>query len=176
MFQEVLQGDGVTTRRSVSYTDQLGVYYQPRETNQADSGSLELQQLEEGLQRKYESHTDSEKPLKTNTTEVSSSNILQGALEAMRVATRQSIRRPTLPVSICPTFERDIEYSECRRTIQPCDPEDSYLSVMMTGITTIEEQMASLTKMVEEMSKHMQRQEESLSHIAEKVLDHDHRT
>ncbi|GAA0144684.1 hypothetical protein LIER_05066 [Lithospermum erythrorhizon] len=30
--------------------------------------------------------------------------------------------------------------------------------------------------MAEDMSKHMQRQEESLSHMAEKILDHEHRT
>ncbi|GAA0162635.1 hypothetical protein LIER_18679 [Lithospermum erythrorhizon] len=56
------------------------------------------------------------------------------------------------------------------------DHDDSYISFMMTGITTIEEKIASLTKMVEEMAKHIQRLEESLSHMIEKILDHEHRT
>ncbi|GAA0165788.1 hypothetical protein LIER_43731 [Lithospermum erythrorhizon] len=48
--------------------------------------------------------------------------------------------------------------------------------MVMTGITIIEELIASLSKMVEEMAKHMQRQEESLSHMIEKILDHEYRT
>ncbi|GAA0160911.1 hypothetical protein LIER_17353 [Lithospermum erythrorhizon] len=46
----------------------------------------------------------------------------------------------------------------------------------MMGITTIEEQIASLTKMVEEMAKHIQREEESLSYMTEKILHHEHQT
>ncbi|GAA0139657.1 hypothetical protein LIER_01158 [Lithospermum erythrorhizon] len=45
----------------------------------------------------------------------------------------------------------------------------------MTSTTTIEEQIASLKKMVEDMAKHMQRQEEALSNMARKIQDHEHR-
>ncbi|GAA0177978.1 hypothetical protein LIER_29778 [Lithospermum erythrorhizon] len=100
----------------------------------------------------------------------------------------------------CPTCERDVEYFEGSKPTQlrhsspsSCssiptssmegsqsrygshiDPDNSYIFVVMTGITTIEEQIASLTRMVEDMAKHMQRQEESLSYMEEKILDHEH--
>ncbi|GAA0145886.1 hypothetical protein LIER_05966 [Lithospermum erythrorhizon] len=102
----------------------------------------------------------------------------------------------------CPTCKRDLEYLEGSKPTQPgysspssggatpiismegsqskygshCDSSYSYMPITMTGTTTIEEQIPSLTRMVEDMAKHMQRQEASLSHMVEKILDDEHRT
>ncbi|GAA0176186.1 hypothetical protein LIER_29225 [Lithospermum erythrorhizon] len=49
------------------------------------------------------------------------------------------------------------------------------MPVMMTG-AILEEMIASITKMVEDIVKHMHRQEEALSYMAGKIHDHEQRT
>ncbi|GAA0157136.1 hypothetical protein LIER_14466 [Lithospermum erythrorhizon] len=49
------------------------------------------------------------------------------------------------------------------------------MPVMMTETTTIDEKIASLTKVIEDMANHVQRQEETLSHMAAKMHDHEQR-
>ncbi|GAA0172769.1 hypothetical protein LIER_26525 [Lithospermum erythrorhizon] len=51
----------------------------------------------------------------------------------------------------------------------------SYVPAMMTGATTLEEQVASLAKVIENITKQVQREDDSLSHIAGKIIDHDQR-
>ncbi|GAA0141795.1 hypothetical protein LIER_02851 [Lithospermum erythrorhizon] len=46
----------------------------------------------------------------------------------------------------------------------------------MTGTTTIEEQIFSLTKRVEDIAKHMQQQEEALSNMVGRIYDHEQLT
>ncbi|GAA0147268.1 hypothetical protein LIER_07009 [Lithospermum erythrorhizon] len=106
-----------------------------------------------------------------NPAQVSNSNVLAGALEAMWVTTRQATKRLIQHGMTSPTCERDIEYFEDQKPTQlrysspssygfiPSssmersqsrygshgDSDDSYISFMIMGITTIEEQIASLT-------------------------------
>ncbi|GAA0164885.1 hypothetical protein LIER_20420 [Lithospermum erythrorhizon] len=51
----------------------------------------------------------------------------------------------------------------------------SYVQVMMPGITTLEEQIASLVKVIEDMAKQMQHQSEALSNMARRIQDHEQR-
>ncbi|GAA0159783.1 hypothetical protein LIER_16487 [Lithospermum erythrorhizon] len=44
---------------------------------------------------------------------------------------------------------------------------------MVTSITSLEEQAASLTKVVEHLAKQVRRQDDSLSHIAGKIVDYE---
>ncbi|GAA0184174.1 hypothetical protein LIER_31462 [Lithospermum erythrorhizon] len=49
----------------------------------------------------------------------------------------------------------------------------SHRPIMMTGTTTIEEKIASLTKVIEDMAKQMRLQSEALSNMAGKMHDHE---
>ncbi|GAA0155679.1 hypothetical protein LIER_13357 [Lithospermum erythrorhizon] len=53
------------------------------------------------------------------------------------------------------------------------DSSSSYEQVMMTGITTLEEQVVSLLKVIEDMAKQMQLQSEALSNMAGKMQEHE---
>ncbi|GAA0165039.1 hypothetical protein LIER_20539 [Lithospermum erythrorhizon] len=47
---------------------------------------------------------------------------------------------------------------------------------MMTRVMTLEEQIAALTKVIEDLAKQVQRQDDSLSHLTGKVVDHEYQT
>ncbi|GAA0164476.1 hypothetical protein LIER_20100 [Lithospermum erythrorhizon] len=56
------------------------------------------------------------------------------------------------------------------------DSTSSYVLAMMIGAITLEEQVACLTKVFEDLAKQVQCQDDSLSHIAGKIVDHEYRT
>ncbi|GAA0159755.1 hypothetical protein LIER_16461 [Lithospermum erythrorhizon] len=84
-----------------------------------------------------------------NPYEVSLANVLPWALEEEKVMTLQATRHTTHPDLLAPA--------------------------MMIGITSLEEQMATLARMLECLLQKMQQQEDSITHISRKIADQEHR-
>ncbi|GAA0145344.1 hypothetical protein LIER_05562 [Lithospermum erythrorhizon] len=117
--------------------------------------------------------------LNTNTTEVSSSNTQPGTLEATRVTTKQTTRHMKLSRMSCPSCNIELEYSGGLDLTQPVDSSPSRYSstpslsmkeqqskygsytnsvsssepAIMTGAMTLEEQVVSLVKVIEDLAK-----------------------
>ncbi|GAA0176432.1 hypothetical protein LIER_29426 [Lithospermum erythrorhizon] len=128
--------------------------------------------------------------------EISLDNVLPGALEEEKVMTRHTTRRMThlgMPCLSCQHIAEDYdeETSEdsnnCGSTpsTSTSDMQSEFLSftnsadllaiAMITSITSLEEQMATLTGMVESLLQKMQQQDESITQISGKIPDEEHR-
>ncbi|GAA0157535.1 hypothetical protein LIER_14785 [Lithospermum erythrorhizon] len=155
MYQRLLQGEWVTSRLSIKYTDQ------------------------------------SEISLK-DPAEVSLANILSAALEVDQVMTREAARQLMLAEepsqhidenfgkrtlenssncgSIPNTPNRDLQSKDGSST----GSADFLVPAMMTSIASLEEQMAALTRMVENMLQKVHHQDDSISQMSGKINDQEH--
>ncbi|GAA0159147.1 hypothetical protein LIER_15996 [Lithospermum erythrorhizon] len=108
--------------------------------------------------------------------------ILQGegvttrqSLEAEQVTTREEAGRLMLAKDPSQHIYEDTD-GQASENSSSCGYKPNYLApAMMTGITSLEEQMAALTRMVETVLEKVQHQDDSIAQISGRIADEEHR-